>query len=105
MIEIGNVSKFNEIMTSTKNLIIIVFTSIWNNSSYKFNNEMENLEKNYKDLQILSVNIDDNSAITNAYDIKQVPTTVFYKDGTKAYNDIIGADKLNEIEDIIKRNI
>ena len=105
MIEIGNVSKFNEIMTSTKNLIIIVFTSIWNNSSYKFNNEMENLEKNYKDLQILSVNIDDNSAITNAYDIKQVPTTVFYKDGTKAYNDIIGVDKLNEIEDIIKKNI
>ncbi len=103
MIEIGNVSKFNEIMTSTTDLIIIVFTSIWHNPCYNFNIQMEKIEQKYKDLKILSVNIDDNSAITNAYDIKEVPTTVFYKDGTKAYNDIIGVDKLNEIEDIIHK--
>ncbi len=105
MIEIANVAKFNEIMTSTNNLIVIVFTSIWNKSCYQFNNEMEKLEQKYKDLKILSINIDDNSSISKAYDIKQNPTIVFYKDGTKAYNDIIGDDKINEIEDIIKKNI
>jgi thiol-disulfide isomerase/thioredoxin len=62
---------------------------------------MEKLEQKYKNLIILSVNIDENLEITNAYDIKQVPTTVFYKDNTKTYDDIIGVDKINEIEEII----
>jgi thioredoxin-like negative regulator of GroEL len=88
-------------MTSTTDLIIIVFTSIWDNKYFKFNLEMEKLELKYKNLIILSVNIDENLEITNAYDIKQVPTTVFYKDNTKTYDDIIGVDKINEIEEII----
>jgi thioredoxin 1 len=105
MIEITNVSKFNELMTSTTDLIIIVFTSIWDKECYKFNDGMEKIEQKYKYLKILSINIDDNPTIKNAYDIKEVPTTVFYKDGTKAHNDIIGVGKINEIEEIIKRNI
>jgi thioredoxin-like negative regulator of GroEL len=101
MIEISNILQFNKLMTSTTDLIIIVFTSIWDNKYFKFNLEMEKLELKYKNLIILSVNIDENLEITNAYDIKQVPTTVFYKDNTKTYDDIIGVDKINEIEEII----
>ena len=104
MIEIGNILQFNKLMTSTKDLILIVFTSIWDNKCFKFNLEMEKLELKYKNLTILSVNIDENLEITNAYDIKQVPTTVFYKDNTKTYYDIIGVDKINEIEEIIIKN-
>jgi thioredoxin 1 len=105
MIEIGNVSKFNEIMTSTTDLIIIVFTSIWDKQCYKFNIEIEKIEQKYTNIKFLSINIDDNYAIKNAYDIKEVPTIVFYKDGTKAYKDITGYNILNEIEDVIKKYI
>jgi thiol-disulfide isomerase/thioredoxin len=105
MIEVGNVSKFNELMISTKDLIVIVFTSIWNKSCYKFNIEMEKLENKYKDIKILSVDINDTPQITKEYDINIVPTTVFYKDNNKACNDIIGDNKIDEIEHIIKKNI
>ena len=105
MIEVGNVSKFNELMISTKDLIIIVFTSIWDKSCYKFNMEIEKIEQKYKNIKILSINTDDAPAITKAYDIKIVPTAVFYKDNTKACNDIIGHDKIIEIEENIKKHI
>jgi thiol-disulfide isomerase/thioredoxin len=105
MIEIGNVSKFNEIMTSTTELIIIVFTSIWHKPCYNFNIQIENIEQKYKYLKILSVDINDNSIITKEYDVKEVPTTVFYNDGTLTNSYIVGSNKLNEIEDIIKKNI
>ena len=105
MIEICNVLKFNEIMISTTDLIVIVFTSIWDKSCYQFNIQIEKIEEKHKNLKILSVNIDDNSAIANAYGITKVPTTVFYKDNTKANIDIIGYDKINEIENIINKLI
>ncbi len=105
MIEIDSVSKFNEIMTSTTDLILIVFTSIWHIPCYDFNIQIKQIEQKYKNLKILSVDINDNSTITNAYGITNVPATVFYKDNTKATNNIIGYDKINEIEDIIKNNI
>jgi thiol-disulfide isomerase/thioredoxin len=102
MIEICNVLKFNELMTSTTDLIVIVFTSIWHNPCYKFNMEIEKIEQKYKNLKILLINIDETMEITKAYGITEVPTTVFYKDNTKANTDIIGIDKINEIEDTIK---
>lgn len=107
MIEIDSVSKFNEIMTSTKDLILIVFILFQDNKyyDYDFNIQIKQIEQKYKDLKILSVDINDNSEITNAYGITNVPTTVFYKDNNKACNNIIGYNKINEIEDIIKKII
>ena len=98
LIEILNIEHFNKIMQNTDKLIIINFYSNFVKECRVLEFKLEDLSKKYENIKFLSVNGCEHNLITESYQIKSYPTTVFYKDGMKFCNNIIGnnIDKIEE---------
>lgn len=62
---------------------------------------IEEIEKEYSNLNIKKINVDTNFDETNKYSIMSIPTFVFFKEG-KEISRIVGSADKEDFEDIIK---
>ena len=94
-----------ELTTYSKNnstkLIVIDFKATWCGPCKTIKPFIEYLKDNYKNVDFYEIDIEDEDTetITNTFDIKKLPTFIYYKNGDVC-NSLFGTNK-NNIEDLI----
>jgi thioredoxin 1 len=67
---------------------------------------IEDLAGKMKDVKFVKINVDDNKTIAEKYDIRSIPTLIFFKDGKVIERTIGGMDEeilTEKIENLLKR--
>lgn len=97
IIELTNYNFENQIKKTNK-LILIDFWASWCNPCQILTPIIEELEKEYKEtILIAKVNVDNNQDISKKYEIRSIPTLLFFKN-QQILDKIIGVVTKEEIK-------
>ncbi len=61
---------------------------------------LEQLGEEMPDVKIAKVNVDEEPALAQAFNVMSIPTLVFYRDG-KQFNKVIGLHDLDALKEIL----
>ncbi len=98
--ELENYSK-----TNSSTLIILNFKASWCSPCKAIKSFFSYLKEQYINVNFYEVDIedDDTETITTYFNIKKVPTFIYYKNGI-IFNNLIGTDK-NKIEELLNEHL
>lgn len=66
---------------------------------------LDELSENYKDkLLVMKINVDENAALTEKYQVMSIPTTVLFKNGAEVDRQV-GFSGKQAFEDLIKKGL
>ena len=87
--------------TNSSRLIVIDFKATWCGPCKAIKPFIDYLKDNYKNVDFIEIDIEDEDteSITNTFEIKKVPTFVYYKND-ELCNSLIGINKGN-IEELV----
>lgn len=74
--------------------VIVDFYAPWCGDCVRIKPILEDLEKDYK---IKKINIDENEALSNAFEIRRIPTLIFFKDGEEVGERLVEPKSKTEI--------
>ena len=83
-----------------KKYVLIDFWADWCKPCKTMSPILEKIEKERNDIEIIKINVDNNAAITIEYNIKSIPTLIFFKEG-HAIDSLVGSFSENKILDFI----
>lgn len=86
----------------TKGIVIVDFWAPWCGPCRMLSPILDEIKLNNKDIEIIKVNVDENEEWTQRYNIQNVPTLIFFKDG-KQIERTNGLKSEPEILEIINR--
>ena len=101
---IKKITHKEEINLDTKDLIVIDFYADWCGPSQMISREIKEIAKQYKDLTIYKVNIDEFPEMAMEYDVLSIPTLLFIKDN-EIKDEVIGYKDKIFISDRIDENL
>ena len=87
--------------------VLIDFYADWCSPCKLMNPILDELEKEYPDLKIVKINVDEDSAMVQQYNISSVPTYILLKEDGEIVSFVVGAKakagfikllKLNDLE-------
>ena len=92
-------------ISNPSKLLVIDFKASWCAPCKAIKPFIDYLKENYPNVDFYEIDIEDDNTetITNTFDIKKVPTFIYYKNG-EVCNTLIGTDK-NKIEEFINENL
>ena len=94
---IKKITHKEEINLDTKDLIVVDFYADWCGPCQMISREIKEIAKQYKDLTIYKVNIDEFPEMAMEYDVLSIPTLLFIKDEVIGYKDkIFISDRIDE---------
>jgi thioredoxin 1 len=96
---VGNAENFEELISSDK-ITIVDFWAEWCGPCRTQLPILENYAKKNEDVQVVKVNVDQNSELASEYGIRSIPTILYFKKGT-IQSKTVGVqqeDQLNEIK-------
>jgi thioredoxin 1 len=96
---VGNKENFKELISSDK-ITIVDFWAEWCGPCRTQLPILENYAQKNEDIQVVKVNVDQNSELASEYGIRSIPTILYFKKGT-IQNKTVGVqqeDQLNEIK-------
>ena len=86
-------------------LVFTEFFATWCDSCRMLSGTIDKLSEKYGDkLTILKINVDDNKELANKYDIRSVPTVIFFQKGEALWRET-GAMPFNWYSKLIQENI
>lgn len=99
-----NDSTFESVINKNE-LTIVKFGATWCGPCKMIASELHDISENYGHLTIAEVDIDDlnSSKVTETYDVKMVPTVVFFKNGQEVER-FVGFKPKEVILDISKKH-
>ncbi|OBZ88426.1 Thioredoxin-1 [Choanephora cucurbitarum] len=100
MIEIGSTETFKKVIHHHK-LIVVDFYAVWCGPCKVIAPRLEGFSKTYTDAVFVKVDVDSLKDVAAEYQIRAMPTIMFFKNGQKL-GEVVGAD-LKEIEASIQR--
>lgn len=101
---IKKITHKEEINLDTKDLIVIDFYADWCGPCQMISREIKEIAKQYKDLTIYKVNVDEFPEIAIEYDVLSLPTLLFIKD-KEIKDEVIGYKDKIFISDRIDENL
>ena len=101
---IKKITHKEEINLDTKDLIVIDFYADWCGPCQMISREIKEIAKQYKDLTIYKVNIDEFPDMAMEYDVLSIPTLLFIKDN-EIKDEVIGYKDSIFISDRIDENL
>lgn len=101
---IKKITHKEEINLDTKDLIVIDFYADWCGPCQMISREIKEIAKQYKDLTIYKVNIDEFPDLAMEYDVLSIPTLLFIKDN-EIKDEVIGYKDRIFISDRIDENL
>lgn len=101
---IKKITHKGEINLDTKDLIVIDFYADWCGPCQMISREIKEIAKQYKDLAIYKVNIDEFPDMAMEYDVLSIPTLLFIKDN-EIKDEVIGYKDRIFISDRIDENL
>lgn len=101
---IKKITHKEEINLDTKDLIVIDFYADWCGPCQMISREIKEIAKQYKDLTIYKVNIDEFPDMAMEYDVLSIPTLLFIKDN-EIKDEVIGYKDKIFISDRIDENL
>ena len=83
----ANEASFDKLISSTTKPILIDFYADWCGPCKMLIPILEQLSRDYKDVMIVKINVDDNQNLAAKFAIRSVPTMLIFKNGiNKARN-------------------
>ena len=101
---IKKITHKEEINLDTKDLIVVDFYADWCGPCQMISREIKEIAKQYKDLTIYKVNIDEFPDLAMEYDVLSIPTLLFIKDNV-IKDEVIGYKDRIFISDRIDENL
>lgn len=93
-------SYHNEVM-ETEKVVVIDFWATWCGPCKMMAPVVEEVAKDYPDVKVCKVNVDEEPELSNAFKIVSIPTIVVIKNG-EIIDSVIGYRPKEDIEKIIK---
>lgn len=93
-------SYHNEIM-ETEKVVVIDFWATWCGPCKMMAPVVEEVAKDYPDVKVCKVNVDEEPELSNAFKIVSIPTIVVIKNG-EIIDSVVGYRPKEDIEKIIK---
>lgn len=93
-------SYHNEVM-ETEKVVVIDFWATWCGSCKMMAPVVEEVAKDYPDVKVCKVNVDEEPELSNAFKIVSIPTIVVIKNG-EIIDSVVGYRPKEDIEKIIK---
>lgn len=92
-------SKIEELVSNEKGIVILDFWAPWCGPCRMLSPILDEIKEKYKDIKIFKFNVDDSEEFVNDFNIQNVPTLIFFKNG-KIIKQISGLITEEEILDI-----
>lgn len=93
-------SYHNEVM-ETEKVVVIDFWATWCGPCKMMAPVVEEVAKDYPDVKVCKVNVDEEPELSNAFKIVSIPTIVVIKNG-EIIDSVVGYRPIEDIEKIIK---
>lgn len=93
-------SYHNEVM-ETEKVVVIDFWATWCGPCKRMAPVVEEVAKDYPDVKVCKVNVDEEPELSNAFKIVSIPTIVVIKNG-EIIDSVVGYRPKEDIEKIIK---
>lgn len=93
-------SYHNEVM-GTEKVVVIDFWATWCGPCKMMAPVVEEVAKDYPDVKVCKVNVDEEPELSNAFKIVSIPTIVVIKNG-EIIDSVVGYGPKDDIEKIIK---
>lgn len=93
-------SYHNEVM-KTEKVVVIDFWATWCGPCKMMAPVVEEVAKDYSDVKVCKVNVDEEPELSNAFKIVSIPTIVVIKNG-EIIDSVVGYRPKEDIEKIIK---
>lgn len=93
-------SYHNEVM-KTEKVVVIDFWATWCGPCKMMTPVVEEVAKDYPDVKVCKVNVDEEPELSNAFKIVSIPTIVVIKNG-EIIDSVVGYRPKEDIEKIIK---
>lgn len=95
-----NKDNFDDLVLNSHNLVVVDFYADWCGPCKFLGPVLEKLEGNNENVSFVKLNVDDSSELCVKYNIKSIPTLVFFKGG-KELDKTFGAQSESSIQDKI----
>lgn len=93
------IEKFREDLAKRK-YVLVDYWAAWCKPCKTISPILEKIEKEREDIEIVKINVDDNATMAIEYDIKSIPTLIFFKEGHRI-DSLVGAFPENKIVEFI----
>ncbi|MEK6881787.1 MAG: thioredoxin [Nanoarchaeota archaeon] len=81
--------EFNKIISNGHKLVVVDFFADWCMPCLMMAPVIEELAEDMKEVKFVKIDVDDNSELSEKYEIRSIPTLIFFKNG-KMLDKIIG---------------
>lgn len=92
--------EFDRIISNGHTLVVVDFFADWCMPCLMMAPVIEELAEDMKEIKFMKIDIDDNPELSQRYEIRSIPTLIFFKDG-KIVDKVIGGMD----EDTLKEKI
>jgi len=99
----GNAEIFEELISSDK-ITIVDFWASWCGPCRTQIPILEEYAKNNQDIQVVKINVDQNSELASEYGVKSIPTIIYFKNGVIEHK-TVGIQQEKQLDEIKKEII
>jgi thioredoxin 1 len=94
-------SEFNEIVNNGHKLVVVDFFAEWCMPCLMMAPIIDELAEKMSEVKFVKINIDDNNEISGKYEVRSIPTMIFFKEG-KEVDKMVGGMDADALEEKIK---
>jgi thioredoxin 1 len=86
-------SEFNEIVHNGHKLVVVDFFAEWCMPCLMMAPIIDELAEKLKEVKFVKIDVDDNQEIAGKYEVRSIPTMIFFKEGKEVDKTVGGMDQ------------